>query len=85
MERVAHKSRSPREAQAWEIAQYQRMTPAQRVYAARLLKERAYPPPRPDVRECYRRNKRATARPRDLDDLEHLPAKKRPAARRRKV
>ena len=55
MERVAHKSRSPREAQAWEIAQYQRMTPAQRVYAARLLKERAYPPPRPDVRECHRR------------------------------
>jgi len=33
-----------------------------------------------------RRNKRATARPKDLDDLEHLPSrKKRPAVHRRKV
>jgi len=55
MERVVHKSRNPREAEAWEIVQYRRMTPAQRVNAGRLLKERAYPPPRPDVREWHRR------------------------------
>jgi hypothetical protein len=55
MKRVAHKSRSAQEAKAWEIAQYRRMTPAQRVQIARTLKRRAYPVPQPDVRQCHRR------------------------------
>jgi len=55
MERIGRKSRGARDAQAWEIAQYQRMTPAERLRAARILKERVYPKPRPDVRECHRR------------------------------
>lgn len=55
MERVAHKSRSAREAAVWERAQYKEMTLAERVRVARALKRRAYPPPQPDVREWHRR------------------------------
>ena len=55
MERIAHKSRGAEEAKAWEIAQYRKMTLAERLRTARVLKERAYPRPRPDVRECHRR------------------------------
>jgi hypothetical protein len=49
MQRVARKSRNAREAQAWEIAQYLKMTPQQRIQVARALRRRAYPPPQPDV------------------------------------
>jgi hypothetical protein len=56
MKRVAHKNRSAQEAKAWEIAQYRRMTPAQRVQIGRTLRRRAYPVPQPDVRECHGRS-----------------------------
>jgi hypothetical protein len=56
MERIVHKSRSPREAKAWEIAQYWKMTPAQRIQIAHTLKRRAYPMPQPDVRACHRKS-----------------------------
>jgi hypothetical protein len=56
MERVAHKSRDAREAKAWEDAQYRRMTVRQRVEIALVLKRRAYPGPRPDVRACHRKS-----------------------------
>jgi len=55
MERIAHKSRRPLEANASEIAQYQRMTPAQRIQVARALKGRVYPSPQPDVRKWHRK------------------------------
>jgi len=55
MERVGHKSRNVQEAKDWEIAQYQRMTLAQRVRVARALKRRAYPGPQQDVRSWHRK------------------------------
>jgi len=54
MERIARKSRSFREAEAWELAQYHQMTPAERIAAAHALRARIYPPPQKDVRECHR-------------------------------
>ena len=55
VERIAHKSRTPRQAAAWEIAQYRQMTPAERIRVARALRRRAYPSPQPDVRACHGR------------------------------
>ena len=55
MERIVHKSRNHREAQAWEQTQYQKMTPAERLRIARTLKRRAYPGPQPDVRGWHRK------------------------------
>jgi hypothetical protein len=55
MERSAHKSRSFREAEAWELTQYHQMTPAERIQAAHALRARICPLPQKDVRECHRR------------------------------
>lgn len=57
MKRVANKAKSFREAEAWDIKQQIEMTPQERMRAARALKDRAYPPPQPDVREWHRKNK----------------------------
>lgn len=54
MERIVHKSKSFAEAREWEIEQEVRMTPEERMRAARALKDRAYPPDSRDVRECHR-------------------------------
>jgi hypothetical protein len=51
-ERVVHKARNHEEAAAWDREQHLRMTPDERRRAARVLKERAYPPDAPDVRAC---------------------------------
>jgi len=55
MQRIVQKSRNRREAAAWELAQYQGMTPAERIKVARVLKRRAYPGRQPDVREWHRK------------------------------
>jgi len=54
MERVVHKSKSHEEALSWDIEQHVRMTPEERLAAARVLKERAFPPDAKDVRELHR-------------------------------
>jgi len=57
------------------------MTPRERMRVARALKERAYPSNAKDVRACHVnyvgldaliRNKKAAARPKDMDDLPYL-------------
>ncbi len=55
MERTVHKSRSFEEADRHDIQQQVKMTPQERMRAARELKERAYPADAEDVRECHRR------------------------------
>ena len=52
MERVGNKAKSFSEAEAWEKQQYQRMTPDERMRAARQIKNRLYPGKQMDVREC---------------------------------
>ena len=54
MERVVHVSKSFREADEWDIQQQVSMTPQQRLDAAKVLRDRAYPPPTKDVRECHK-------------------------------
>jgi hypothetical protein len=54
MERIVHKSNSHQEALRWDIEQHVRMSPEERMDAARLLKERAFPPDAKDVREWHR-------------------------------
>ncbi|MFN0151648.1 MAG: hypothetical protein ACKVU1_13170 [bacterium] len=54
MERIVHIAKSFEEAEAWDIEQQVRMTPAERMRVARVLKDRCYPPNSPDVRECHR-------------------------------
>jgi hypothetical protein len=54
MERIAHKASSHEEARRWDVEQQRSMTPAQRMRAARILKERAFPRDAQDVRECHR-------------------------------
>ena len=53
MDRVVNKALGHGEAQAWDVEQNAAMTPVQRLQAARLLKDRAYPPDSKDVRECH--------------------------------
>jgi len=53
MERVIHKARSHREAEEWDRRQQVSMTPQERIRAARVLRDRVYPPPNKDVRECH--------------------------------
>ena len=55
MDRVVHKARDHDEARAWDIEQSTSMTPEQRLRAARVLKDRAYPSDSKDVRECHPR------------------------------
>ncbi len=54
MERVVHKASNHEEARRWDIEQHTSMTPAERMRAARALKDRAYPPDAKDVRACHR-------------------------------
>jgi hypothetical protein len=54
MERVVHKSSSHEEAHRWDVKQQAEMTPVQRMRAARVLKDRAFPPDAKDVREWHR-------------------------------
>ena len=54
MERVVHKSRSHEEAQRWDVHQHVSMSPQERMKAARILKDRAFPQDAKDVRECHR-------------------------------
>lgn len=54
MERVVHKALSFEEAAEQDVRQQTEMTPQQRMQIARVLKQRAYPGDRPDVRECHR-------------------------------
>ena len=52
MERVVHKASNHDEARAWDVEQHVGMTPEERLRAARVLKDRAYPQDSKDVREC---------------------------------
>jgi hypothetical protein len=54
MERIAHKAKSHEEASRWDIEQQVRMTPQERLEAARILKDRTFPPDAKDVREWHR-------------------------------
>jgi hypothetical protein len=54
MQRVVHKSSSHEEAHRWDVKQHIAMTPDERMRAARVLKDRAFPPDAKDVRECHR-------------------------------
>jgi len=54
MERVVHRASNHAEARAWDIEQHVSMTPEERLRAARVLKDRAYPRDSKDVRECHR-------------------------------
>ena len=53
MERIVHKTRDFRAADAWDIEQHLRMTPQERMRVARMLKDRVYPPDAKDVRACH--------------------------------
>ena len=54
MERIVHKSYDHEDAAAWDVEQHVKMTPQERMRAARTLKERAYPPDAKDVRACHK-------------------------------
>lgn len=54
MERLGHKSRDFAAAARWDIEQHVRMSPEERLRAARILKDRVYPADARDVRECHR-------------------------------
>ncbi len=53
VERVVHRASNHAEARAWDIEQHVSMTPEERLRAARVLKDRAYPRDSKDVRECH--------------------------------
>lgn len=55
MKRVVNRATTFDEAEAWDIKQQTEMTPQERIRAARAIKDRVYPPPRPDVREGHRK------------------------------
>lgn len=52
MERVANKAPSFAEAERWDREQMWAMTPEERLEVARILRERAYGPDAPDVRQA---------------------------------
>jgi hypothetical protein len=54
VERVVHKAKGFREAEAWDIEQQVAMTPAERIRAAKVLRDRVYPANAKDVREWHR-------------------------------
>jgi hypothetical protein len=54
MERVANKAHSFAEAERWDREQMWAMTPDERIEIARILRDRAYGPDAPDVRESER-------------------------------
>lgn len=55
MERVAHKSKSFKEADEWDVRQQLAMTPQQRIDAARALQRRVYGPGK-DIHACHKTN-----------------------------
>ena len=56
MERIVHKAMSFEEAQEWDIQQVVQMSPEERMAAAKVLRDRFYPPDSPDVRACQPRS-----------------------------
>ena len=54
MERVVHKASSHEDAHRWDVEQQVSMSPEERLRAARVLKERAFPTDAKDVRACHR-------------------------------
>ena len=54
MERVVHKARSFEEVAEHDVLKQAEMPPQERMRIARILKDRAYPGDRPDVRERHR-------------------------------
>ena len=54
MERVYHKAKNHKEAEAWDIDQHLRMTPEERQNAAKELRRRVYGDRTIDVRESVR-------------------------------
>ena len=66
MERVVHRALSHDQARAWDIEQHVSMTPEERLRAARVLKDRAYPHDSKDVRECHPRRSQRTSGPPDV-------------------
>lgn len=52
MDRTAHKSHDFKAATEWDIHQHLSLSPQERLRAARTLKERAFSPDAPNVREC---------------------------------
>ncbi len=54
MERIVHKSFDFKSAMEWDIEQHVRMSPQERMRAARALKDRVYPPDAEDVRACHK-------------------------------
>lgn len=55
MDRIVHKSRSFREADAWDREQQRQMTPQERILAVRELQRRVYGPDAKGVRECHKK------------------------------
>ena len=54
VERIVHKSYDFKSAAEWDIEQHVRMSPQERMRAARALKDRVYPPDAEDVRACHK-------------------------------
>ena len=63
VDRIAHKSRSFKDAEDWDVDQQIRMTPRERWAIARLLKDRVYGRITKDVRACHRLTSEARLRP----------------------
>lgn len=73
MERVVNKASSFAEADSWDQAQQKAMTPQQRMRIAKALRDRFFSCPRKDLREWQpKKNKLASGRPKDLQDLQYL-------------
>lgn len=54
MDRVVNKAWSHENAARWDVEQHVAMTPGERLRAARMLKDRAYPSDAKDVRAWHR-------------------------------
>jgi hypothetical protein len=54
MDRIVHKSRGFREAEAWDREQQRKMTPQERILAVRELQRRVYGSNGKGVRECHK-------------------------------
>ena len=55
MERIVHKTNSFKAAAEWDIKQQTSLTPHERIHMARIMRNRIYPMPAKDVRECRRK------------------------------
>lgn len=54
MERIVHKSHDFKSAAEWDVEQHTRMSPQERMHAARALKDRVYSADAEDVRACHK-------------------------------